>query len=143
VVLATGVAVGGCRGKIVATAQLTAPGAAETRFPVTGKKLALWADTDGKWNGSKNSRFDATYEIDVLQNGATVGHISCSTMERDGTTVCGTHSNVMGSHDADCEIALGCRLPPLTGGEVQLRVTGRTGPTVKLVRKMSLNIREE
>jgi hypothetical protein len=134
----------GCRGKLIATAQLTQPGTAETKVAVSGKKrLALWADTDGKWNGSKDSRFDASYEIDVLQGGATVAHVSCSTMDHDGTTVCGTHTTINANHDADCEIALGCKLPPLVAGEAQLKVTGRVGPTVKQVRKMSINVREE
>jgi hypothetical protein len=130
-----------CRGKIIGSAELSGPGTTVARFAATGKPVQLWADTDMKWTGSKDSKPEVFYEIDVRQEGKTVGHVSCSTTDRAGTTVCGTHSNIMGKHDADCEIALACQLPPFGAGVIELQVTGRTGGNVLSVKKMSLNIR--
>ena len=81
---------GGCRGKLITTATLHKPGTATAKFSHDGRKIALWADTDAKWNGPKNSKAIVNYEIDVKQGGKTVGHVSCSTGDRGGTTnACG------------------------------------------------------
>ena len=133
----------GCRGKLIATASLHGPGKATTTFSATGRKLTLWADTDAKWNGSKNSKPNVAYEIDVKQGGKVLGHVSCSTDDRGGTSVCGTHTNTFGSHSADCEMLLGCSLPPLPAGEIELAVTGSTGPNVTSTTNMSLNVRAD
>lgn len=133
---------GGCRGKLVATASLRNAGAVDIKFRPPGKKLVLWADTDMKWKGPKTSKPDVSYEIEIMQGGKVVNKVSCSTNERAGTSICGSHSNIMGTHDADCEIELACSFPALSG-EVELHVVGKTGPNVISSQKMSLNIREE
>jgi hypothetical protein len=132
----------GCRGKLVGTAELLGPGTTEASFEASGKQLTLWADTDGKWRGGENSKMDVSYEIDVVRGGANLAHLSCSTAS-SGTQVCGTSTTINSAHDADCEIALACKLPDLAAGTFQLKVTGRTGPNVTLVRKMSLNVRSK
>jgi len=132
-----------CRGKLLSTAVLLGPGVAETKFSTNGGKLVLWADTDGKWNGPKNSKMELTYDVEFSRAGASLGHVVCSTTERGGTNVCGSHSNIMGSHDADCEIELGCKVPSLPAGEVSMRVYATKGANVVLVRKMSLNVRAD
>ena len=131
-----------CRGKLLASAQLTGPGTAEGRFRSTGRKIALWADTDGKWTGPKSSRMDVRYDVDIVQNGTKIGSFVCGTQENGSSTVCGTHSDIMGKHDGDCEVSLDCALPEIPAGETVMRVRATTGPNVKLVRKMSLNVRE-
>lgn len=133
----------GCRGKLVATADLKGPGTATTRFAWSGKPVAIWADTDAVWNGPKNSKPEINYEVDVSQNGKNVGHVSCSTNDRGATSVCGSTTNVMGKHDGDCEMILTCTLPPLQLGEVEVKVVGTTGANVRSTKKMSLNFRHD
>ena len=72
-----------------------------------------------------------------------MGKVSCSTPAMGGTSVCGSQGSFNNSREADCEVKLACTAPKLPPGEVELRVTGRTGPNVTLVRKMSLNVRED
>lgn len=145
VVVALGLAfvLGGCRGKLIATATLHAPGKATTTFSASGRKLSLWADTDAKWKGPKSSKPMVAYEIDVKQGGTILGHVSCSTEDRGGTSVCGSVTNTFGTHNADCEIQLGCSLPPLPAGEIELAVTGTTGANVISITNLSLNVRAE
>ncbi len=133
----------GCRGKLLATAELHGPGKASVRFVPNGAKVVLWADTDAKWKGAKSSKPDITYEIDVRQAGKVVGHTACSTAAHGGTSICGSTTNLFGTLDADCEIALACMLPTVGPGEVELQVTGATGNNVVSVKKMSLNLRED
>ncbi len=132
----------GCRGKLVASAALTGPGTAEASFVASGKPLRLWADTDGEWKGGKSAKLNVTYDVVVLRSGQELTRITCTT-EDVRSTVCGVHKHVDGVHDADCELQLGCALPSLTPGDVQLRVTATTGPNVTLARKLSLNVRED
>lgn len=140
-VLAPGLA--GCRGKLLGTVPLKGPGAATARVTVGAKPPILWADMDGKWKGPKSSKMDVSYDVEVVRGGASVGKIACSTTNHGGTTVCGTHLNIMGEHDADCEVNLACPFPKIAPGEVELRVVARTGPNVVLARKLSLNVRED
>ncbi|MCC6526313.1 MAG: hypothetical protein IT373_26945 [Polyangiaceae bacterium] len=129
-----------CRGDIVVTAELHGPGTVEVRLPVTSQRLALWADTDGKWHGSKHLL--VRYEIDVLQEGKTIGHVSCSTNDVS-VSVCGTTSNIGGAHSGDCEMKMNCQLPGLAeSGEVVLRVTAQPGDGVDAIDKISLNVRK-
>jgi len=137
------VVLAGCRGKLVATAQLAGPGTAATHFASTVKPMTIWADTDVKWTGGEHSRPDLTYEIDVTQGGKGVGHVSCSVANHGGRQVCGTDSTFGNTRDADCEILLGCTLPSLPLGDIEVKVVGATGPNVKSTKKMSLNFRAE
>jgi hypothetical protein len=134
---------GGCRGKLITTASLHQPGTASARFVADGRKPALWADTDAKWSGGKNSKPLINYEIDVKQGNRTLGHVSCSTGNGGGSSICGTHTNINGNHSADCEYSLACSLPPIPAGEVELVVTASKGPNVIDVSNMSLNVRAE
>ena len=99
-------------------------------------------DTAAKWKGTKSSKPDITCEIEVRQAGKAVGHIACSTADH-GTSICGSTTNVFGTLDADCEIALACKLPAVGPAEVELQVTGATGKNVLSVKKMSLNLRAD
>lgn len=142
-VIVLALALAGCRGKLVATAELKGPGTATTHFASTPKPVTVWADTDAKWTGGEHSKPEISYEVDVRQNGKDVGNVSCSTTNSGGKTVCGTDSNIMGTHDADCEYLLACTLPALQPGDVEVKVTGATGANVKSTKKMSLNFRAE
>ena len=129
-----------CRGKLAGTATLTGNGEAEARFQSTGGKLTLWADTDGKWEGGENSHMDVRYDIEILQQGKTIGRLTCNTADVS-TSVCGTHIDMGGSHSADCELKLPCPVPNVPAGETVFRVKATTGPNVKSTKKVSLNIR--
>ncbi len=131
----------GCRGKVLAKAELHNPGMAEATFQSTGKKVTLWADTVGEWTGDSESRLEVSYDIDVIVNGVSSGHVACSTTE-SSSSVCSSSVTINESHKAKCERKLQCELPPIpAGANVVLRVTGRTGPNVKSVEEMSLNVR--
>lgn len=128
-----------CRGKVAGTAPLYGPGTVTTHIVATGP-IQVWADTDVSWVGPKSSKPLLEYDLDLTKNGTSAGHLQCSTNDRGGTSICGSHTNVMGAHNADCEISLDCTFPDLTG-DIEVRATGRTGANVKAVKKMSLNFR--
>lgn len=131
----------GCRGKMLATAELRGAGTAEARFAATSAKLTLWADTDGKWRSTK--RLPVSYDIAVTVDGKSVGHVSCSTADVS-VSVCGTSVTIGSSHSADCEMKMSCSLPALpASGAVVLRVTAKLGPGVESTTNVSLNVREE
>ena len=136
------VSLAGCRGKVLASAELTGPGIAEAQFIATGGKATLWADLDGAWSGTKNSQMEVRYEVELVQNGATIGSLVCDTKaNRGSSSVCGTHSDIHGEHEGDCEISLDCPLPQLPAGATVMRVKATTGSNVKSVKRMSLNLR--
>jgi hypothetical protein len=132
----------GCRGKVVATAELHGPGSADATFTSTGAPLVLWADTDGKWHGGSNSRFAVHYEIDVLGGTTKIGHISCDT--KDTTeSVCGVKVSEGDTNHGDCELKLACELPSIPAGPATLHVTGTLGAGTSDVKKMSVNVRDK
>ena len=143
----------GCRGgKLLATAELKGPGKATVRFVATGRTIALSSDADADWTGSKLTRPEVMYEIDVVRRGKSVGRVSCNTLNsstpRDGfvgrSTVCsGVSANGGDRQSKDCEYPLGCELPAMAAGEVELQVTGSVGPNVTKIRNMSLRVRSE
>ena len=128
-----------CRGKVAGTAPLGGPGTVTTHITATGP-IQVWADTDVRWTGAKNSKPMLEYDLELKQNGKDAGRLQCSTNDRGGTSICGSHTNINGEHNADCEISLNCAFPNLTG-DIEVKVTARTGPNVKAVKKMSLNFR--
>lgn len=131
----------GCRGKMLATAELHGAGTAEARFAATTAKLALWADTEGKWRGGK--RFPVSYDLAVTIDGKSLGHVTCSTADVS-VSVCGTSVTIGSSHSADCELKMKCSLPALpAAGAIVLRVTAKLGPGVESTTNVSLNVREE
>lgn len=134
-------ALGACRGKVAGTATLTGPGTVTTHVIATGP-IQVWADTDVSWTGPKSSKPLLEYDLELKQNGKDAGRLQCSTGDRAGTSICGSHTNVMGDHNADCEISLNCAFPSLTG-DIEVKATGRTGSNVKAVKKMSLNFRAQ
>ena len=131
----------GCRGDRLTTIALAGPGTAEGKY-TAGPDVVLWADTEGEWVGTKNSKLSIVYDVEVLQAGAKVGQIVCETST--GTqSFCGFATSFNNQRRADCEVLLKCELPATKPGEVVLRVTGRLGdaPRTKSVRKMNLNVR--
>jgi hypothetical protein len=133
----------GCRGKVVATAELHGPGAADAHFTATGAPLVLWADTDGQWHGGAHSRFAAHYEIDVLTGtGSKIGHIACDTKDAS-ESVCGVEVSDGDTHHGDCEIKLPCELPVIPAGAASLHVTASVGAGTSAVKKMSINVRDK
>ncbi len=135
----------GCRGKLLASAHLSAPGTAEVHFRAGGKSYRLWSDYDGSWTGNgKHSRLPIKYDVDVIQNNKSLGKIACDTEASGGSAVCGSETTFNNQHTANCEVSLGCTLPKLGPGEVTLKVTAKTDPSrVSRVSNMSLNVREE
>jgi hypothetical protein len=140
--LGCAVALVGCRGNVLGTAELHGPGTAEAHFQSTGAPVTLWADTDGKWQGSKRSHFAAHYEIDVTANGGAAGRVSCDTKD-SSESVCGTKVSSGNSNSGDCEVKLTCQLPALPAGPVTLKVTATVGAGTTDVKRMSLNVREK
>ena len=134
------VALVGCRGKVLGTAALSGPGTATTHVQALGK-TEVWADTDIKWAGGSSSKPELDYDLELSQGGKSIGRIKCST-ERGGTSVCGSTTNIMGEHSGDCEYLLPCEFPSVSG-DIEVKVTGRTGGNVKSVKKMSLNFRSK
>lgn len=130
-----------CRGKVLATASLPGAGKTTTTFVPSSKGVVVWADTDAKWFGPDRSNPDFTYDIEAARDGKSIAKFVCSTK---GVTVsmCGVNSTFGDRHDADCELKLPCAVPNLGPGEVELTVTGKVGPNVLSVKKMSLNLRE-
>ena len=132
----------GCRGKVLATAELYGPGTADAHFVSTGAPAVLWADTDGKWHGGSHSHFAAHYEIDILSGTTRIGHISCDTKD-SSEAICGIKVSDGNSNRGDCELKLACKLPSIPQGPATLRVTGTLGPGTSDVKKMSINVRNK
>jgi hypothetical protein len=144
-VLVAGVlVVTGCRGKIVATAELHGAGSADVQFQSTGAPVILWADTDGSWTGGtgNNSHFPVHYEIDVFSKGANIGHVACDTKETS-ESVCGVKTSNGSSHSGDCELKLTCVLPAIPIGAASLHVVGTPGKQASDIKKMSINLRDK
>lgn len=135
----------GCRGKLLAKAELHGEGTAEARFEKGAKGVVLWGNLDGKWRGGKNSKLPVAWDVEVFQKGKPVGRVQCDTDHRGGVSICGGHRNFFGEHAADCEVDLACKLPALEPGEVVLRVKGRKlhPERVVSIEEMSLFVREE
>jgi len=136
----------GCRGKLLATAHLTAPGSAEVHFRGGGKSYKLWSDYEGSWRGSqKNARMPLHYDVEVIQNGKSLAKLSCDTESNGGTAVCGSQTRVNDQHTGNCEVSLTCGLPELGPSDVTLKVTGKYADPSRVshVSNMSLNVREE
>lgn|GEM_PF-2040542 len=127
---------------MLATAKLTGPGVAETRFSAA-TKVELWSDFEGKWEGRGRSLpMPLAYDIEVIQGGEKVGQVICSTAGAS-TKVCSSAINTTNEHSGDCEVRMNCELPAVRPGEVLLRVTGRVSDPARVqqVNKMSLNVR--
>jgi hypothetical protein len=136
----------GCRGKLLATAHLTAPGSAEVHFRGSSKSFSLWSDYDGTWTGTnRRSRMPLHYDVEVLEGTKSLAKLSCNTESSGGTAVCGSETTFGGEHTGNCEVSLDCSLPTLAPGDVTLKVTGKyADPSrVRRVSNMSLNVREK
>jgi hypothetical protein len=148
-ILATiAVSLAGCRGDLLATAKLSAPGTTETHF-AAGKNVALWASFDGKWEAhsySKYSRPPIEYQIEASQGGSVVAKLSCDTISGGSNSrVCGGFTRVGSSFSGDCEFKMSCQLPDLHEGDVTLKVTGMLPEPerIKEVKDMSLLVRAQ
>ena len=136
------------RGPVVAKAELTQPGTAETRFiHQSGAGYILWATLSGKHRsnqGRASSTMPIIYDVDVVEPGKPVVRITCDARSTT-MAVCGSQTNLFGELDAECEVKLPCTLPPLGSSEVVLRVAGRAAEPARilLIRDMSVVVREE
>ncbi|NOU30151.1 MAG: hypothetical protein HOO96_19790 [Polyangiaceae bacterium] len=134
-------ALGGCRGKLVAHADIRASGASAEVTTTLPAGATIWADTDGEWNGSKNSYMSVAYTIEVMEGGKATGSVTCDTSATE-SAVCGSITNIGGHHSGDCELRLAtCKLPNGVTGAVTLKITAKTGANVTVARNLSLNFR--
>jgi hypothetical protein len=132
----------GCRGNVLGTAELHGPGTAEAHFQSTGAPVFFWADTEGRWAGTKRSHFAAHYEIDITGGGHAIGHVSCDTKD-SSESVCGTRVSDGATNHGDCEVKLTCAVPPVPAGPATLEVVATVGAGTSDVKKMSLNVRDK
>ena len=137
-------ALAGCRGALLGKAELHGEGTAEARFQKAQKPVVLWGHVEGKWRGGKNDKLPVVWDVEVVQEGKTVGRVTCD-VDDVRSTLCGVHTFVNGEHEAGCELALACQLPSLAAGEVVLRVTGRKLRPAQILSivDMSLLVRED
>jgi hypothetical protein len=139
-VFASTLVLGGCRGKILATAELPGPGKLVTVTLRSPGKVALWADTDGKWHDG--DKMPVHFTIEVVSGGKSIGHVECNSQDA-ATSVCGTEVTVNDEHSANCELKMPCKLPPLPPGDVLLHVRADPGPNVESVKRIALNVRQD
>jgi hypothetical protein len=130
----------GGRGELIVTARLKSAGTSEARFVATGQTVALWAQLDGSFSrnaGSKtlNKILPVAYEIDVIQGGKVLRHLSIETQTPRPS------QKLFCSVAPDCEIYLE-DLRDLPSGPVLLRVRGTPRADVTRVEDMSLNVRK-
>jgi hypothetical protein len=131
----------GCRGKPLAVADLpTAGGSTEVHLRSTGKPVALWSDTNGKWTGGAN--LPVTYQVEFVVNGSTIGRIACESASAS-TRVCAQKSNIGSSHSGNCEVKMGCAAPALPAGDVLVKVTARPALVVTELTHLALVVRDE
>lgn len=127
-------------GELIVTAPLRGAGAAEARFVANGESLALWASLDGSFSrnaGSKtlNKILPVHYEVDVIQNGKLLHHLSIDTQVGRG------NQKLHCTMAPDCEVYLE-DLPRLGPGPVLLKVRGTPREDVTDVKDMSLQVRK-
>jgi hypothetical protein len=68
-------------GKEIGRVPLRADGSGQTEIQVkAGQKLALWTSLDIKYHGGGYD-FDAVYDIDLVQGGASVGKALCNPLD--------------------------------------------------------------
>lgn len=134
----------GCRGKLVATAELKDAGSTEVHFQSTGTPLVLWADIKGSWRtDSSHPILPVHYDVSFFANRTMVGRTSCETRPSDHR-VCSSMVTVGSQTLANCEDRLACEVPKLPPGDILMRVAGtRGGLGLVVMRNMSLNARAE
>lgn len=143
IIVVVAAAVGGCRGKLVARADIRASGGSAEVTTTLPAGATIWADTDGEWNGPKKSYMAITYTIEVMEGGKATGTVTCDTSVVE-TAVCGSVTNIGGHHSADCELLLStCKLPNGASGPVTLKITAKTGANVTAARNLSMNFRAD
>jgi len=137
-------ALGGCRGKLVAHGDIRASGGTAELTTTLPAGATIWADTDGEWNGGKNSHMDVTYTIEVMEGGKATGSVTCDTSAAE-SAVCGSITNIGDHHHSgDCELRLSsCKLPNGATGTMTLKISAKTGANVTAVRNLSLNFRAD
>jgi hypothetical protein len=140
-----GLSLSGCRGDLLATAKLSAPGTVETHF-TADKPIAFWASFDGKWEAHSYSKYakpPLEYRIEAVQGGSVVARVRCDTRGSSNTRSCSSFTKSGTSFSGDCEFKLTCDAPDLKEGDVTLRVTGMLPDPerIKEVKDMSLNVR--
>ncbi|MBX7078305.1 MAG: hypothetical protein K1X88_03890 [Nannocystaceae bacterium] len=142
--LVCGALVCGCRGDLLAKAELHGEGVAQARIASGPDALALWGQVEGKWRGGKLDKLPVAWDVEVTQQGTLVERLACDT-DHVESVICGVHAFVDGVHEADCELRLSCRMPALAPGEVVLDVTGRMLRPAQIlaITEMSLHVRAD
>jgi hypothetical protein len=128
------------RGDLLVRAELSGPGQAVVQLPSGTEGLELWASLDGHWTQGGDSMVErkivpVQYEVDFVQAGAVVKHLSLDT--RDPQV--GGYQLVC-TFAPDCDILL-AELPPLPPGPVEVRVKGQPRSDVTEIKDMSLEVR--
>jgi len=133
----------GCRGKLVATAELHAAGSATVHFTMPSNGLKIWAELKGKWvGGPDDGMMPVTYAMSFRQHEKRVGQAVCGTASSTGH-LCSVLYNVFGHHTSDCEVEFPCAVPTLSPGDVEFLVEGTPAASVTQVDDISLLIREK
>lgn len=134
-------ALGGCRGKLVAHADIRSSGGTAEVTTTLPAGATIWADTDGEWTGAPKSYMSVAYTIEVMEGGKATGAVTCDTSATE-SAVCGSITNIGGHHSGDCELRLStCKVPNGATGAVTLKITAKTGANVTVARNLSLNFR--
>jgi hypothetical protein len=128
------------RGDLLVRAELGGPGQAVVQLASGAEGLELWASLDGHWTQGGDSKVErkivpVRYEVDFVQAGRVVKHLSLDTREPQ----VGGYQLVC-SFAPDCDILL-AELPPLPPGPVEVRVTGQPRSDVTEIEDMSLEVR--
>ena len=128
------------RGDLLARAELHGPGRAVAQLPSGAEGFELWASLDGHWSRGGDSKTErkivpVRYEVDLVQAGSVVQHLSLDTREPQ----VGGYKLVC-TFAPDCDILL-AESPPLPPGPVEIRVTGQPRSDVTEIKDMSLDVR--
>ena len=128
------------RGDLLGRAELRGPGQAVVRLPSGAEGVELWASLDGHGLQPGEAKIEhkiipVRYEVDLVQAGQVVKHLSLDTREPQ----VGGYELVC-SFAPDCDLLL-AELPPLPPGPVEVRVTGQPRSDVTELEDMSLEVR--
>lgn len=123
VVIALGLAGGGCRGEERARVALTGPGQTASTVWTAADAAAstVWIDYDGAWTGHEDDPA-LVYAVEVADGATVVQSLTCSTSSCR-THVCGTTIQMGSRNDSDCECKTDCVVKVPRAGSFTVRAT--------------------